>query len=279
MYSICKPNTCAYNIIMTILDGLILGILQGVTEFIPVSSSGHLVIGQYFLHVQHSAVFDSLVNLGTFLALVFYFRVRLWELAVRLFKDRDIRLARNLFISAVPVGVVGIVFKDFFESAFIQSPWVVVTSLIVFGVVMIVLDKLPHASPTEPENFTVKRAGSIGLAQMLALVPGVSRSGSTIIAGRLAGLTYAKAAEYSFMLSIPVMAGVVLMGFVGSEGRDFIANNFAVWAVSNIAAFVCGVLSVGFMLKFLARNTLVGFGIYRIALALVVIAMLLFVPR
>lgn len=262
---------------MTILDGLILGILQGVTEFIPVSSSGHLVIGQYFLHIQHSATFDSLVNFGTFLALVFFFRKKLWALAVRLIKERDIRLARNLFISAVPVGVAGILFKDFFESASIQSPWVVVTTLIVFGVVMIVLDKLPRASDTEPETLHAKRAAGIGLAQMLALVPGVSRSGSTIIAGRLAGLTYAKAAEYSFMLSIPVMAGVVLIGFVGSDGQEFIANNFAVWAVSNIAAFICGVLSVGFMLKFLSRNNLVGFGVYRICLALVVIATLLLV--
>jgi len=264
---------------MTILDGLILGILQGVTEFIPVSSSGHLVVGQYFLNVQHSSTFDSLVNLGTFLALLFYFRKRLWDLAVRLFKERDIRLARNLFISAVPVGIVGIVFKDFFESAIVQSPWIVATTLIVFGTLMIVLEKLPRASAIEPEDLNIQRAGGIGLAQMLALIPGVSRSGSTMIAGRLAGLTYAKAAEYSFMLSIPVMAGVVLLGFVGSDGREFIANNFAVWAVSNIAAFVCGILAVGFMLKFLARNNLVGFGIYRICLALVVIATLLLVPR
>lgn len=266
-----------YNIRMTLLDGLILGILQGVTEFIPVSSSGHLVIGQYFLNIQHSATFDSLVNLGTFLALVFYFRKRIWELAVRIIKERDIRLARNLFISAIPVGVAGIVFKDFFEGAAVQSPWVVVTTLFVIGAIMIVLDKLPRAKDTEPEQLSVPRAGWIGLAQMLALVPGVSRSGSTIIAGRLAGLTYAKAAEYSFLLSIPVMAGVVLLGFVGSDGREFIANNFGVWAISNIAAFVSGLLAVGFMLKFLANHNLVGFGIYRIVLAFVVVVTLVFI--
>lgn len=264
-----------YNVFMTIFDGLILGILQGLTEFIPVSSSGHLVIAQHFLGVEHSATFDSLVNFGTFLALVFYFRKRIWDIAVRIYKDRDIRLARNLIISAIPVGVVGLLFKDFFESSFVQSPWVVVTTLIVFGVIMIVLDKLPRARDTSPEDLSVKRAGGIGLAQMCALIPGVSRSGSTIIAARLAGLTYAKAAEYSFLLSIPVMAGVVLLGFIGSDGREFIANNFAVWAVSNIAAFICGILAVGFMLKFLAKNNLVGFGYYRIGLALVVIATLL----
>ena len=262
---------------MTIIDGLILGLLQGLTEFIPVSSSGHLVIGQHFLNLQHSATFDALVNLGTFLALIFYFRKRIWELTVRLFKERDFRLGRNLIISAIPVGLAGILFKDFFESALVQSPWVVVTTLFVIGVLMIVLDKLPRAKETEPEQLSAPRASGIGLAQMLALVPGVSRSGSTIIAGRLAGLTYAKAAEYSFLLSIPVMAGVVLLGFIDSDGREFIAQNFGVWAVSNIAAFLSGVLAVGFMLKFLSRNNLVGFGIYRICLALVVIATLLLV--
>lgn len=277
MCSIGIVGRCGYNGCMTIFDGLILGILQGLTEFIPVSSSGHLVIAQYFLGVEHSATFDSLVNFGTFLALVFYFRKRIWDISVRIFKDRDIRLARNIIISAIPVGVVGLLFKDFFESSIVQSPWVVVTTLIVFGVIMIVLDKLPRASDVEPEGLSIPRAGGIGLAQMLALVPGVSRSGSTIIAARLAGLTYAKAAEYSFLLSIPVMAGVVLLGFIGSDGREFIANNFAVWAVSNIAAFICGVLAVGFMLKYLAKNNLVGFGYYRIGLALVVIATLLFI--
>lgn len=262
---------------MTIFDGLILGALQGLTEFIPVSSSGHLVVAQYFLGVEHSATFDSLVNLGTFLALVFYFRKRITDILVRIFKERDIRLARNLIISAIPVGVVGLLFKDFFESSVIQNPWVVVGTLTVFGVIMIVLDKLPRASSVEPQELSTQRAGGIGLAQMLALIPGVSRSGSTIIAARLAGLSYAQAAEYSFLLSIPVMAGVVLVGFVGADGREFIANNFAVWAVSNLAAFACGLAAVGFMLKYLAKNNLVGFGYYRIGLALVVMVTLLFV--
>ena len=264
-----------YNNYMTVFDGIILGILQGFTEFIPVSSSGHLVIAQYFLGIPHSATFDSLINLGTFLALVVYFRGRLWDLAIRLFKDHDIRLARNLAISAVPVLVIGFFFKDFFESALIQNPWVVVFTLVAIGVVMIVLEKLPRAATTTPEDLTVKRAGGVGLAQMLALVPGVSRSGATIVAGRLAGLSYAKAAEYSFLLSIPVMFAVVVLGFLGSEGREFITTHFWVWALSNLAAFVAGLVAVGFMLRFLAKGNLVGFGVYRIGLAAVVALLLI----
>jgi undecaprenyl-diphosphatase len=267
-----------YNMYMTIFDGLILGTLQGLTEFIPVSSSGHLVIAQHFLGVQTSPVFDSLVNLGTFLALVIYFRKRLWEIAVRLFTKRDIRLVRNLIISALPVGLAGILFKSFFEGSAVQSAWVVAAMLLILGVVMLVLHKIPTASPVKTEDdLSVKRAGLIGLAQMLALVPGTSRSGATIIAGRLAGLSYERAAEYSFLLSIPVMFGVVVMGLAGHDGRQFIQDNFAVWAVSNIAAFIFGLVAVGFMLRFLAKGNLKSFGIYRIALAAVVVVTLVFV--
>ncbi len=263
------------NMHMGLPEGIILGIVQGLTEFIPVSSSGHLVIAEHFLGLQSVPVFDSLINFGTFMALVIYFRKRLWGIALRIFTKHDFRLARNIIISAIPVGVAGFFLKHFFESASIQNPWVVVCTLLVVGVVMVVLDKLPRASEVKTqEALSPKRAGAIGLAQMLALVPGVSRSASTIIAGRLAGLSYAQAAEYSFLLSIPVMFAVVVLGFVGHEGRDFIAANFSVWLASNIAAFVCGLAAVGFMLRFLAKGNLKSFGIYRISLAFVVLALL-----
>lgn len=261
---------------MTILDGIVLGALQGITEFIPVSSSGHLVIAQHFLGLQVSPVFDSLINLGTFLALLVYFRKKLWDIAKQIVSGRDYRLARNILISAIPVGVAGYFLKHFFESSTIQSPWVVVVTLALVGTVMVTLEKLPRASTVSGgETLTPKRAGFIGLAQMMALIPGVSRSGSSIIAARIAGLTYAKAAEYSFLLSIPVMFAVVVMGFVGSDGREFIHANFALWATSNVVAFVCGIVAVGFMLKFLAKGNLGVFGWYRLSLAGIVAALLL----
>ena len=143
---------------------------------------------------------------------------------------------------------------------------------------MIIVDKLPHASKLAKEDdLTPKRTGLIGLAQTFALVPGTSRSASTIIAGRLAGLTYEQAAEYSFLVSIPVMFGVVVLGFMSSDGRQFIHDNFAAWAVSNIAAFAFGLIAVGFMLRFLAKGNLKGFGVYRIVLAIFVVTTLLFV--
>ncbi len=261
---------------MSVIEGVVLGALQGVTEFIPVSSSGHLVVAQHFLGLPISPVFDSLINLGTFLALVVYFRKRLWDITLRLVTKRETKLIRNIAISAVPVLAVGFLFKELIENQAVQSPWVVVATLILVGVIMIILERLPRASAVANyEDLSPKRALAVGLAQMCALVPGVSRSGSSIIAGRLMGLHYAKAAEYSFLLSVPVMFAVVVMGFIGHEGRDFIINNFWLWTASNITAFVCGILAVGFMIRFLSKGNLMGFGWYRIALAAVVIAALM----
>jgi undecaprenyl-diphosphatase len=261
---------------MTIIQALFLGLIQGLTEFIPVSSSGHLVITQYAMGFKSSPEFDAMVNLGTFLALVVYFRHRIIDILKRMFVDHDLRLARNIIISAIPVGVAGLLFKHFFESSLIQQPLVVAFMLVSIGIVMIIVDKLPRLSDTPTEDqLTPGRALLIGLAQMLALIPGTSRSGASIVAGRLVGLDFKKAAEYSFLLSLPVMAGVVLLGFVSHEGRDYIANNFAVWAVSNIAAFVAGMFAVGFMMRYLARGNLKGFGYYRIALAAVVLLVLM----
>jgi undecaprenyl-diphosphatase len=262
---------------MTLLQALILGLIQGLTEFIPVSSSGHLVIAQYAMGFHSSPIFDAMVNLGTFLALVVYFRHRIIEILQRIFVKRDFRLAHNLIISAIPVGIAGLFFAKFFESAFIQQPLVVAFMLVSVGLVMIFIDKLPRLSdvPTE-DQLTPKRALGIGLAQMLALLPGTSRSGASIVAGRLVGLDFKKAAEYSFLLSIPVMAAVVLRGLVSSEGREFITHNFGVWAVSNIAAFTAGMLAVGFMLRYLGKGNLKVFGYYRIALAAIVLIVLAF---
>ncbi len=261
---------------MSILDGLILGILQGLTEFIPVSSSGHLVLGQHLLGLQSSPAFDSLVNIGTFLALLVFFRKRIIEILMRVFKNRDVRLVRNLLISAVPVGVAGFFFADFFEQPLIQAPVVVAVMLAVVGVLMIVVDKLPKLSQVKSEDqLSGWRAVWIGIAQTLALIPGTSRSGATMVAGRLVGLTYAQAAEYSFLLSIPVMAGVVLKGLVGHEGREFIAANFGAFVISNVAAFACGLFAVGFMLRFLATGNFKVFGYYRLVLAGVIAVTLL----
>jgi undecaprenyl-diphosphatase len=262
---------------MTIFDGLLLGILQGITEFIPVSSSGHLVLAQHFMGIKASPEFDALVNLGTFLALLVFFRKRIIDIIMGIVRNRDYRLARNIIITAVPVGIAGFFFAKFFEQDSIQNAGVVVITLALVGLIMVVIDKLPHLTVVESEEkMSPKRAFIIGIGQMFALIPGVSRSGSSIIAGRLVGLDYFKAAEYSFLASIPVMAGVILKGFMSHDGRQFIHDNLGVYIVSNLAAFIFGLVAVGFMISYLKKGNFKIFGYYRIGLAVVAGLVLVF---
>lgn len=262
---------------MTIFESLILGAVQGLTEFIPVSSSGHLVVGQYWLGLQVSHAFDVAVNFGTFLALIIYFRRRIIDIARRIVIEKDYRLGRNIVISAIPVGIIGYFFDSFLAGPFFTSPLTVAFMLLLVGIIMIIVDKVPHLSAlSKSEELSPKRAGFIGVAQVLALIPGTSRSGATMVAGRLAGLTYKEAAEYSFLLSIPVMAAVTFKSFISDDGQAFIRDQFYVWMVSNAAALVFGLIAVGFMLRFLSTGNFKIFGYYRIGLSAIILVSLLF---
>jgi len=258
------------------LQAIILGLIQGLTEFIPISSSGHLVIAQTFLSGASDHLLLEFINIGTLLALLVFFRKRIIGIIKDIFVNRQYKLARNIIITSVPAGVVGFLLADFIEAtpSFFGSAVVVAVTLAVVGIVMIVLEKLPHASPVEDgEKLSGWRAFAIGAAQMMALIPGVSRSGSTIIAGRLSGLTPAAAAEYSFLASLPIMIGITIKIFVTDS--DYLLANLGVLAVSNLFAFISGLLAVGFLLRYLAKHSLAVFGWYRVGLAAVLTVILL----
>jgi len=260
---------------MQLLESIILGIIQGLTEFIPVSSSGHLVIAQVFLSGASNHLFLEYISIGTTLSLIIYFRKRIISLVRDVFRMRRYRFALNLLITAIPAGAVGFTLAGFIESnPFFGSLTTVAVTLMVVGILMVVLEKLPKASSLDTiEALTPKRALVIGLAQVFALIPGVSRSGSTIIAGRFAGLKSADAAEYSFLASLPIMLGVILKIFV-SNG-DYVVANLDIVIVSNIAAFIAGIAAIGFLMRFLSRHGLALFGWYRIGLSLVLISVIL----
>lgn len=257
------------------LEAIILGLIQGLTEFIPISSSGHLVIAQTFLSGASNHLFLEFINIGTLLALLVFFRRKVAEVIVDVFARQNFRLARNIIITSVPAGVVGFLLASFIESSpFFGSAVVVAVTLATVGIVMVILEKLPHASKVESgEKLSAWRALLIGGAQMLALIPGVSRSGATIIAGRFAGLKPAEAAEYSFLASIPVMIGVTIKVLL--TDHDYLAANFGTLVVSNLAAFIAGLLAVGFLMRYLSRHSLAVFGWYRIGLAAVLTIVLL----
>jgi len=175
----------------------------------------------------------------------------------------------------LPAGLVGFFFADFIgTTAFFASAVTVVFTLSIVGVLMIIVEKLPRASAvTDGEKLPPARAFVIGLAQMVALIPGVSRSGATILAGRFSGLSPAAAAEYSFLASLPIMMGVTLKILV--TDFDYVTANLQVVLISNVFAFVAGLLAVGFLMRYLEKHSLAVFGWYRIGLAAVLATILL----
>ncbi len=260
---------------MNIIETIILGLIQGLTEFIPISSSGHLVIGQNFLSGASDHLFLEFINIGTMCALFIYFRRRIVAIIRDVFVRRNYRLARNIVITSVPAGTVGFLLSDFIGSSMFFGSLVTVTvTLFAVGAVMVVLERLPKASATKNgEALSSLRALAIGVAQTIALIPGVSRSGSTIIAGRLSGLSPAEAAEYSFLASLPIMMGVTLKVFLSDQA--YLIDNWLPLLIGNGAALLSGLVAVGFLMRYLSKHSLALFGWYRIGLASVMTVVLL----
>ena len=265
---------------MSIFIAIILGLVQGLTEFIPVSSSGHLEIVQQLIggRGEDFHYFLELINIGTLLALLIFFRHRIVEILRDIFKKHDYKLALNIIITCIPAGLAGVLLSHLIENLpFFSSLYTIGIAMGVVGLLMIYIDKLPHASKLKSEKELSKpRALAIGLAQTFALIPGVSRSGSTIVAGRLAGLDSKSSAEYSFLVSIPIMLGVTLKTFLSSSSRAYFAANLGPLLLSNLVAFVSGLLAIYFVMNFLKKkDSLKAFGYYRVILSIVVLVAML----
>ncbi len=261
---------------MSILDALILGIVQGLTEFIPVSSSGHLVLLHDWLGVTQSGLaFDVALHMGTLLALVIFFRKELVIMIVAIFKGGAQRkLAIILGLATVPAVIAGFFLNDLAETSF-RSTRLVAVNLIIIACLMLAAERYyrKHQQKTSLEKVTPKQGLAIGVAQALALVPGTSRSGITITTGLFAGLDRLAATRFSFLLGIPVMIGAILKIFVLDGGASQISAQPALFAVGISAAFLSGLWAIAFMLKYLAKHTLDVFAYYRIALGLFVLVL------
>jgi len=260
---------------MNIFEQIILGLIQGLTEFIPISSSGHLVIAQNFLTGASDHLFLEYINIGTTLALIVFFWNKIIILYKQIFKNKDFRLGINILLTAIPAGVFGFLLVDFIErSDFFGSLTTVAVTLASVGLVMVVLEKIPRSKPVEDgSKLTKPKAFAIGLAQSLALIPGVSRSGATIIAGRLSGLSPSSSAEYSFLAAIPIMLGVTAKVLIGNQ--SYLADNLSMVIIGNITAFIAGILAIGFLMKYLSSHSLAVFGWYRLGLASVLAVVIL----
>lgn len=265
---------------MDIFQAILLGLIQGLTEFIPVSSSGHLELAQNIFNIpaDNFHLFLEFINLGTLLALLIYFRKRIFKIIKNVFQEHNYKLAINIVITSIPAGLIGLLLSDIIENnSFFNSLFTVAAAMGIVGLIMVAIDKLPHMSKLENENhLTPIRALFIGLSQTFALIPGTSRSGTTIIAGRLVGLDSESSAEYSFLASIPIMCGVCLKMFLSESSRTYFAANLNTLLLSNLVAFIVGLIALKYLLKFLKQpKSLQTFGWYRVIVACLVIGTLL----
>ena len=262
---------------MSLFETIVLGIVQGLTEFIPVSSSGHLVLTQALFNRQIDHLFIQALDFGTTLALIIYFMPKLKDLFIRVTQKNDYRLMRNILITCIPAGLFGLLLADFIQkSTILVNPLVVALMLIAVGLLMIIVEKLPKkSSKIDGSALSPRRAFIIGLAQMFALIPGVSRSGSTIIASRIMGLNSKAAAEYSFMVSIPIMLGLIVKLLTKPSDRMYLIQHIDTLIVANIAAFISAMIAIRFMLNYLSKHGLQTFGWYRVGLGLIVLTVLL----
>ncbi|MDK2898850.1 MAG: undecaprenyl-diphosphatase [Patescibacteria group bacterium] len=262
---------------MSIINAIILGLVQGITEFIPVSSSGHLAIASRLLGVDGAFAFDVLLNFGTLLALIIFYRRRLLFITKNIFINKRWGLLLKIIVATIPAVLFGILLKDNIEKLN-EMIWVIIATLAVVGVLMIIYGRESFGADDREIESSVgwKGAMRIGISQTLALIPGVSRSGITILAGLRSNLSASKAAEFSFLLAIPVIAGASLKTLFSHDGLSFFQNNISVVLIGNIASFTAGILAVNFLIKLISKRGLKDFGWYRVGLASLLIILVIF---
>lgn len=260
---------------MTILHSIILGLVQGLTEFIPISSSGHLIIVREWLNINtdDGLAFDAVLQLATAFAVLLYFYKDIINVAktfIKLLLSRETYheervLFTSLFIATIPAVLAGVMLERYMETYFRSSALVAMT--LIFGSMIMFLAEFVSKKRGYDESLNYMKALSIGLFQCLALVPGVSRSGATISGGLFSGLAREKAIRFSFLLSFPILFGSGLKKLSDIVLDSSFVSNFLPLIIGSMVAFVVGILSIHFLIKYLQKHSLMIFVWYRIILA------------
>ena len=252
---------------MTIFDSIILGIIEGFTEFLPISSTGHLIVASEFLGIDQTAVtkaYEVIIQFAAILAVILNYREK--------FTIKKIDLWTKIFFAFIPIGAVGFVFADQIKELF--SIQVVAIMFIIGGIIFLIVEKFFIKENTPKieniEDVSLKQAMIIGFAQIFALIPGTSRAGSTIIGALLVGLSRKASAEFSFLLAFPVMSAVTAYDLL-KHYKDFSDANLITLGVGFVVAFFVAYITIKLFLVFLERFTFVAFGIYRIIFGVVLL--------
>lgn len=255
---------------MTLVQAIILAIIEGLTEFLPVSSTGHMIIGSALMGLEPSPfvkLFLIVIQLGTILSVLVLYYKRFFQ---------SISFYIKLVVAAIPASILGVLFNDYIDAA-LESPLVVAITLVLGGVLLLFVDKWFNKPKVEDiEQVNYKKSFMIGVYQCLALIPGMSRSASTIVGGMTQGLTRKLAAEFSFFLAIPMMFGASLIKLLKffKDGNTFTGEEIRLLVVGNVVGFIVAIIAIKSFIGILTKYGFKAFGWYRIVVGLVIIAVL-----
>lgn len=265
------------------IDIIILGIIQGIAEFLPISSSAHLIIFRDIFGIGSNIgsnielTFDLALHFGTLLAIIIFFFNDLFKILIegltKGVKTKDGKLFWYLILATIPAGMVGVLFEDIFDSFFRKQLWLIAIALIVMGVIIYLVDKKSKISINIKE-MKWYQALVVGCAQVFALIPGFSRSGTTITASRALGLNREDSAKFSFYLSVPVVAGASLLSLLKDDTLEIILDNLMVFGIGILVSFIIGLLCISFLLKYIKKNDFKIFMIYRIIIGILILFIL-----
>jgi undecaprenyl-diphosphatase len=258
-------NETRLGIMTEFFHAFLLGIVEGFTEFLPISSTGHLILAGDALgfHIPIAKMFMVVIQLGAILSVCWLYRVRLFDVALHLNEKKQQNFVLKIIVAFIPAAVIGLSFHHIIEEK-LFSPLIVSIFLVVGGVAIAVIEKFkPEATTQTIDDISIKQAFMIGCAQIVSLVPGTSRSGATIMGGMLAKLDRKAATEFSFFLAIPVMFGATFLD-IFKYGTSLTPQDILVIAVGFIVSFFAGLASIKFLVKFVGSHSFMPFAIYRI---------------
>ena len=244
---------------MSLLHAIILGIVEGITEFLPVSSTAHLILASKLLALDSEFVksFEIIIQFGAILSVVVLYWNRFWNWDV----------LKKLVVAVIPTGVIGLTVYKAVKSYLLGNVTVVLLALLIGGVALILFERFKESVDTEVDftEITYRRAFLIGLFQAIAVIPGVSRSAATIVGGSLIGVSKRTIVEFTFMLAVPTMLAATGLELV--KGRDALAGNYGILAVGFVVSFITAIVAIKSFLGYIKKRSFAAFGWYRIALA------------
>lgn len=262
-----------------LLSVILLGIVQGITEFLPISSTGHLIVASALLNFQAlGGTFEIFIQIGSVVAVIAFYRQQLLQQVRTVRTDAVVRRFWFAIILAfIPAAAIGLLLSDWITEV-LYSPTTVAIALIVGGIIFLVVERRPaqveETLVTDAVHITFRQAVLIGIAQLAALIPGVSRSGATIVGGMLSGLSRSAAAQFSFYLSIPTLGAATLYSLVRALG-DISSDQLIQLLLGAVVSGIVSWLAIAWLLRYIARNTFVPFGVYRIIAGIVILGLVI----